>query len=116
MMKQGRYMSQSMGFGDAARDCRKLVRECGISIVINVENRRNNYYNTQIISAKTDNKEIFSLHTVTDEIGASYKLCYDGDDYTPKNLYQMIKAKSLCRFLNRKAKRYNNKLAEYLQR
>lgn len=111
---------KTYNFCDVVNDCKKLVRDSGHSIIVSVENRWNNYYSTQIFPVKKGDKELFSLCVEKDEVSASYKLSYDNNDYIPKNWYQTMKAESLRRFLNRKAKKYKNKLAEqsvaYLQR
>lgn len=98
-------MENSKDFCQAISVCKKAIADKLVSI--KVEKRENEYYNTEIISAKTkgllgDKKEFFSLRIESDTISADYKLSFDNEDWAPKGWLQIRKVKKL----RRQAERY----------
>ena len=98
-------MENKNDFHQAIKVCKKSIADKSVSV--KVEKRENEYYDTEIISAKNkglfgDKEEVFSLCIKSDTIGADYKLSFDGKDWVPKGWLQIRKVKKL----RRKAEQY----------
>ena len=86
--------------------CKKAIADKSVSV--KVEKRENEYYDTEIISAKNkglfgDKEEIFSLCIKSDPTGADYKLSFDNKDYVPNGWLQTRKTKRLRKISERYA-------------
>lgn len=93
------------------QDCKKLLRDDSNLVKVDAVFRSNNYYDTEIFSVNSRDKEVFSLRVETDSISVDYKLSCDGNCYIPQGWYQTVKMKNLRRLLKRKMEK-QKKLVE----